>query len=172
MAMLKRSALIHYLDSTFTIRSEATSWKPEWFKIGQHIDDMSVELNPDTETIKNIWDENNMKDNGYEPSFSADPYYANPADSIYPNIKNITMNRLTGDDCKTSVMEVIIDSEEGPWDAWVEDVYVKPKTYGGPQGGVNIPYEVTFAGNRTKGTVTIANKIPTFTAALTTTEAG
>lgn len=161
--MLKRSALIHYLDSTFTIRAEATTWKPSWFKIGEHISDMSVEMSPDKENIKNIWDENNMKDNGYEPSFSADPYYANPADSIYPKVKDIAMNRLTGDDCKTTAMEVLIDNDTGPWDAWIEDVYVKPKQYGGPQGGVNFPYDVTFAGNRIQGTVTIEDQVPTFT---------
>lgn len=153
MALLKRSALVHYLDATFTIRDETDVWTPTWFKIGKHIDDMSVEMNPDTEKIKNIWDENEMKDNGYEPDMEADPYYANPSDSIYEKLKDITMNRLTGDDCKTTILEVLIDNDDGSYDAWVEDVYVKPNSYGGPQGGVNIPYTTTFAGNRVQGTV-------------------
>ena len=37
---------------------------------------MSVELNPDTEVKKNILGETSVQDNGYEPSMSADPYYA------------------------------------------------------------------------------------------------
>ena len=72
------------------------------------------------------------------------------------------MNRLTGDDCKTTILEVLIDKTTGGYDAWTEEVIVKPQSYGGPQGGVNIPFNITFAGNRQKGTVTFASGVPTF----------
>lgn len=125
---------------------------------------MSVELNPETETKKNILDETVTNDNGYEPSISVDTYYANVGESIYPKIKDIAMNRLTGEDCKTKILEVLIDKTSGGYDAWIEDVIVKPQSYGGPQGGVNIPFNISFDGNRTKGTVTITDKVPVFTA--------
>mgnify|MGYP000814829638 FL=1 len=73
------------------------------------------------------------------------------------------MNRLTGDDCKTKILEVLIDKKTGPYDAWIEDCIVKPQSYGGAQGGVNIPFNVTFDGNRKQGTATISDKVPTFT---------
>ncbi len=155
---LKRSHLLHYIDANFGVGT------PDWFLIGKDIEDMSVELNSDTETIKNILDETVTNDKGYEPSVSVDTYYANTDDSIYEKIKAIAMNRLTGDDCKTKILEVVIDKTEAPFDAWTEDILVKPQSYGGPQGGVNIPYNISFDGNRTDGTVTIANKVPTFTA--------
>lgn len=158
LGKLKRSALLHYIDSTF-----GQSETPKWFLIGKDIDDMSVELNPDVETKKNILDETSVTDNGYEPSISADPYYANPTDSIYPKIKDIAMNRLTGDSCKTKVLEVLVDKEEGPYDAWTEDCVVKPQTYGGGTDGVAFPFNIHFDGNRKKGTATIADKVPTFT---------
>ena len=44
------------------------------------MDEFTIELNPDVEVVKNIWDETSVQDNGYEPSADADPYYANPAD--------------------------------------------------------------------------------------------
>lgn len=154
---LKRSYLLHYIDASF---GEET---PKWFLIGKDIEDMSVELNPDVETTKNILDETSVNDNGYEPSMSADPYYANPDDEIYPKLKDIAMNRRTGDDCKTKVLEVLVDKTEGPYDAWTEDAIVKPQSYGGAPGGINIPFDVTFNGNREKGTVTIADKVPKFT---------
>lgn len=160
---LKRSYLLHYIDASFG------GTTPNWFLIGKDIEDLSVELNPDTSTVKNILDETVTQDNGYEPSISADTYYANTGDAIYEKIKDICMNRLTGDSCKTKILEVLIDKTTGAYDAWQEDCMIKPQSYGGPQGGINIPFNVGFDGNRQKGTATIADKVPTFTA--TTTEA-
>ena len=76
---LKRSYLMHYIDASFGGET------PKWFLIGRDIEDMSVELNPDTETVKNILDETVVNDNGYEPSIDADTYYANTGDAIYEN---------------------------------------------------------------------------------------
>lgn len=164
---LKRSALVHYVDETFTPDSEA----PAWFLIGKDVEDMSVELNPSVTQKKNILDETSVDDEGYEPSFDVDTYYADPSDGVfYEKIKNIAMNRLTGDDCKTRVLEVLIDKTEAPFDAWIEDVILKPQSYGGAQGGVRIPYNVAFCGNRKQGTVTIEKKVPTFKETETTTE--
>lgn len=155
---LNREALMHYIDSKF-----GASGSPVWFLIGKDIDDMSVELNPDTETTKNILGETTVKDNGYEPSMSADPYYANPDDSIYEKIRDIAMNRLKGDECKTTILEVIMEDTVGPHKAWREDVIVKPQSYGGDTSGVAIPFDVLFNGNRVEGTVTITEGVPTFT---------
>lgn len=72
------------------------------------------------------------------------------------------MNRLTGDDCKTKILEIIVDKKTGPFDAWTEDVVVKPTSYGGKTGGVAIPYTINLNGNRKQGTVTMNDKTPTF----------
>lgn len=146
---LKRSALLHYIDTTFGGQTAS------WSVIGKNVEDMSVELNPDTESTKNILDEVFVTDNGYTPSFSVDTYYADPTEAIYTKLRDIAMNRKTDDDCKTQVMEVLIDKDEGPFDAWVEDCIVKPQSYGGATGGVRIPYTVSFCGNRTQVTVNI-----------------
>lgn len=149
--ILKRSALVHYLDSTF---GGATA---SWFLIGKHVQDMSVELNPEVEQFKNILDDTVAVDNGYSPSMSVDTYYADPKDGeFYEKIKDISMNRLTGDSCKTRLLEVLIDKKgSSTYDAWCEDVIIKPQSYGGAPGGVRIPYQVTFCGNRIKGTASL-----------------
>lgn len=165
LGKLKRSALLHYVETSFNTASGIPQ-SPAWFLIGKHVSDMSVELNADTETIKNILDETAVIDNGYEPSFDVDTYYATPTDGdFYTKLKDITMNRKTGDDCKTYVLEVLVDNDGTSFDAWVEEVVIKPTSYGGAQGGVSIPYKVSFTGNRVTGTCTITNKVPTFTAA-------
>lgn len=156
---LEREALMHFIDSTF-----AGDGSPKWFLVGKDIEDMSVELNPDTQTTKNILGETTVKDNGYEPSMSADPYYANPEDAIYPKLRDIAMNRLKGDKCKTRLLEVIIEDTENPTHkAWIEDVIIKPQSYGGDTSGVAIPFDVLFDGNRKEGTVSIDSGVPTFT---------
>ena len=159
---LHRSHLKHFIDSTF-----GGTGTPSWYLIGKDIEDTSVELNPDTEVKKNILDESFVEDNGYTPSLEVETFYADPSDAIYSKVKAIAMGRLTGDDCKTTILEVVIDKTTGAYDAWTEDVIVKPKSYGGPQGGVTIPYTISFAGNRKAGSVEFnsTTHAPTFTGA-------
>ena len=155
---LERKALAHYLDSSFGGKD------PAWFLIGADIEELAVELNPDVESVENILGQTSVRDNGYEPSMTAEPYYANTEDAIYAPIRDIAMMRKKGDACKSKILEVIIEeTEAGPHLAFQEDVIVKPTSYGGGTEGVAIPFDVHFAGNRVKGTVTIANGVPTFT---------
>lgn len=148
---LKRSAFLFYIDTTFDV----TSNNPVWHLIGKDVQDMSIDLSPQTESVKNILDETTVNDNGYEPSISVDTYYANPADgALYTKLKDISLNRKTGDDCRTRVMEVLVDKTGTVFDAWTEEAIIKPQSYGGATGGVRIPYNVHFDGNRTAGTAT------------------
>lgn len=164
---LKREAHLFYIDTSFDVSSDS----PSWYRVGKDVEDMSIELNPDTETIKNILGEVHVRDNGYEPSISVDTYYAEPGTAstperaFYEKIKDIAMNRKTGDDCRTTVLEVVMDMSGEPFFAWTEEAIIKPQSYGGPQGGISIPYNVSFDGNRKQGTVTYTGKVPTFTAA-------
>ena len=158
MAKLKRSALLHHLQNPETIDG-----KPEYYLLGKDVEDLSVELNPDMEQIKNILDEVSVNDKGYEPSISVETYYANPEDGwIYEWLKNIAMNRLTGEARMTKYIEVIVDKTpdeaQGSYDAWQEDVIVKPQSYGGSQGGITIPFNIAFCGNRVKGKASLKGK--------------
>lgn len=94
-----------------------------------------------------------------------DPYYANPSDgAFYEKLVDIAMNRKVDDNCRTFILEVLVeDTEAETHKAWMEEVIVKPKSIGG-KANVSIPYTVNYAGNRVEGTVTIKNKVPTFTA--------
>lgn len=163
MAKLERKILATYIDASFG------GTNPSWFLVGKDIEEMSVELNPDVETVKNILGETSVKDNGYEPQMTADPYYANPDDAIYDKIKDIAMKRLKGDDCKTKILEIILvdTSSSGTtptYEAYTENVIVKPTSYGGDTSGFAIPFDVYFDGGRVEGTATITSGVPTFTA--------
>ena len=147
---LNREAMAHYLDYSWgNVVSSAT-----WEIIGDDIEDMSVELNPDVETMKNILGQTKTTDNGYEPTMDADPFYADPDKKLYPKIRDIAFGRLKGDACKTLMLEVIVeDTEATNYLAYVQEVLVKPQSYGGGTEGVNFPFQVSENGARTKGYV-------------------
>ena len=151
---LNREALAHYLDYSFKrIISSAT-----WEIIGDDIEEMSNELNPDMETLKNILGQTKTKDNGYEPTMDADPFYTDPEKKLYPMIRDIALDRKKGDACKTLMLEVIVE-DTGATNhlAYVQEVIVKPQSYGGDTAGLNIPFQVSEDGKRTKGYVTAAS---------------
>lgn len=86
---------------------------------------------------------------------SADPFYADPSSKLYPKLKSIALDRLKGEECKTLMLEVIVeDTSATKHLAYVQEVMVKPQSYGGDTTGVNIPFDVTDDGERTKGYVT------------------
>lgn len=156
---LTRGAHLFYIDTSFGTGTTS------WYLVGKDIEEMSVDLGADTETVKNILDETSVRHNGYEPTIDADPFYADPDDALYPKLKDIAMNRKKGGDCKTKYLEVIVeDTEDTSHSAWQEDCYIVPQSVGGDTSGFQIPFQVLPAGNRQAGTATLSNKVPTFTA--------
>lgn len=154
---LTRGAHLFFVDTTMG------SGTPSWYLVGKDIEEMNVDLGADTETIKNILDEVSVRHNGYEPSIEAEPFYADPADALYPKLKDIALNRKKGDDCKSKYLEVIIeDTEATSHSAWMEDCLIVPQSYGGDTSGFQIPFNVLPDGNRVQGTATMAGKVPTF----------
>ena len=136
-----------------------------WYPVGKDIEELSVDLGADTETLKNILDETSVRHNGYEPTISADPFYADPDDPLYPVLKDIAMNRKKGGECLTKYLEVIVDdTSDTNHSAWQEDCMLVPQSVGGDTSGLQIPFNILPAGNRQEGTATLVNKVPTFTA--------
>ena len=151
---LTREAMRNYLDPSFKNDLSAAS-TADWEILGDDIEEMSVEMNPDTEQKKNILGETKTVDKGYEPSMDADPYYADPTKKIYPKVRSIALDRLKGDQCNTLMLEVIVeDTEATKHLAYVQQVMVKVKSYGGDTEGVNFPFTVSENGSRVKGYVT------------------
>lgn len=164
MSKLTRGRYIIYIDASFGGET------PIWFKIGKSLSSLTVDLNPDVSTDKNIFDEVYATDNGYTPQTSVEPYHANPEDEIYEKIRDIAMNRRVGDVCRTKIMEVIIEDEEASThSAWTEDILVKPTSTGGDTAGFAIPFNVYFDGGREEGEISYSGGnyktgTPTFTA--------
>ena len=167
MGKLNREALAHYLDTKWN-KKGADASKATFEIIGDDIEEMSVEMNSDVSQVKNILGQTRTVDNGYSPSMDADPFYADPDKTLYPKLRDIAMERLKGDECKTLMLEVIVENTESPTHvAYVREVMVKPTSYGGGTEGFNIPFNVSEDGAWVKGTVTAASVkagAPVFTA--------
>jgi hypothetical protein len=73
----------------------------------------------------------------------------------------IANERKTGDDCKTTKVDVLMSDDGTVLWAYREDCYVIPNSIGGDTSGVQIPFTVYNAGNRVKGTFDLKTK--TFT---------
>ena len=156
MAKLKREAHRLFLKA---------GAKP-YYLVGKGIDDMSFEMNGSFDTKKDVTGETSVEDEGYTPSVSVEPYYANPDDDIYDFLLDLAMNRKSGDDAKAKYLEVVIeDVTAASHDAWEEDCRIEIASYGGNTSGFQITYNIHPDGGRVKGTATIADGVPTFTPA-------
>lgn len=157
MGKLNREALAHYIDTAWN-KKVADAASAEFEIIGDDIEEMSVEMNSDTEQKKNILGQTRTDDNGYSPTMDADPFYADPDKKLYPKLRDIAMKRLKGDECKTLMLEVIVEDMEAESHlAYVREVIVKPTSYGGGTEGFNIPFNVSEDGAWAEGTVTAAS---------------
>lgn len=153
--MIERKYLAHYIDVSF---GEGT-----YERLGKDLEEYALELNPDVESNQNILGENSVVVNGYEASSSVEPYYCERNDSLSDKLMVIAMERLTGDDCKTTVVDVLLEPGAGggaPTTVWAyrEDCVVVPESIGGDTSGVQIPFTIHRNGNRVKGSFDISTK--------------
>ena len=112
----------------------------QWEVLGRDNDDLNKDLNPDTETSKNVLGESTFKHSGYEPEVSVDPYYGD-------------------EDIKGYFVEVVyttVNAEAGTMSGtgYMREAYIVPQSTGGDTSGYAIPFTVNPVGPMTPVTVT------------------
>lgn len=131
-----------------------------WEVLGKDNDDLSKELNPDTETSKNVLGEATFKHNGYEPEVSVDPYYADNSSNLYEKLLAAAVQEKYGDaDIKGYFVEVVfetVNAEAGTMSGtgYMREAYIVPQSTGGDTSGLGIPFTVNPVGAMTAVTVT------------------
>ena len=153
----------------------AASWDgSEWEALGKDNDDLSLELNPDTESSKNVLGESTFTHSGYEPEVGMDPYYADPDRPLFEKMLQNAVERKYADDDVLGQFavcyfdETMKDKESMSGDAYVQPAYLVPDSIGGDTAALGIPFTVHPIGRPSKKKVTYTradNKI-------TITEAG
>lgn len=131
-----------------------------WEVLGKDNDDLSKELNPDTETSKNVLGETTFKHKGYEPEVSVDPYYAESGSVLYEKLLAAAVQEKYGDDdIKGYFVEVVFDTvntEQGTMSGtgYKREAYIVPQSTGGGTEAYGIPFNVNPVGPMTSVTVT------------------
>lgn len=147
---IDRKYMGHFIDAGSLCGGQT----PKYERLGKDLEEYNVELNPDTETSKNILGESTFKHNGYEVSSDADPYYADTTSALFEKLQKIIDERLKDDNLKTDAVEVHLwkESVSGKYEAYKQACYIVPTSYGGDTSGYQIPFTVNYVGERTKGT--------------------
>lgn len=153
--MIERKYLATYVDASFG--AETTNY----VRLGKDLEEFNEELNPDVEITKNILGEQRVSHNGYEVQSDVETFYADYDDPLFEGLSAIALERKTGDACATTKVDVLLKEDGTVVWAYREKVYAIPNSFGGDTSGVQIPFTMYSAGERTKGTFDIKTK--TFT---------
>ena len=151
---IARKYMAHFLDASFM------GANPTLYRLGSDLEEFNVELNPNTEQKQNILGENTFTHSGYEISASAEPYYAVVGDALFEKLQGIIDGQKTDDSLKTYAYEVHlwqVGSVDGKFEAYRQEVYVVPTSYGGDTTGYQIPFELHYVGEKVKGDFTPAS---------------
>ena len=148
MAKIERKYLAHFLN---VAKSQEV---PVYERLGKDLEEFSIELNPDTETGKNILGETTFTHNGYEISASADPFYAREGDELFTQLQSIIDTGAQYEGCATNIVEVHLWDEgttTGTFKAYKQPCYIVPQSYGGDTSGYQIPFDVNYVGEKKSG---------------------
>lgn len=158
--MLERKYLAHYIDAAF----DTTGANTNYVRLGEHLEELNVEMNPSIENTNNIWGESSAILEGYDVSAGVDPFYISNDEALSEKLMEIVDNELTGDKVKTTAVDVWMKAGEGPdgppqvIKAVRREVIVAVQSYGGDTSGVQIPFELHGSKNKTKGTFDLQTK--------------
>lgn len=140
---------------------------PEWEVVGTGIEDSSIELSPDTETVTDILGVTTTTVNKWEASQSFDPFTVRGGSKLAFKLHQIWQDKTPE---KLSQFKVLIvykyigDSSAG-YEAELQKNCTINMTSIGGSSYVDMPIEITYSNDVERGTVTFSGDKPSFTAA-------
>lgn len=144
--------------------SETSASTPVWELQGDKIEDMSIEMNPNVDTVADVTGVTTTMLDKYEEQTSVEPYRARKESKLFAILYDIVKYRKTLSDVERKFLCVnIFKNASGSYDAWMQNCTIAVKSYGGDTAGLSIPYDIYWSGERTYGTATISNGVVTFT---------
>ena len=146
-----------------------TAEAPVWELQGRHIEDMSIEMNPNVETVTDVTGVTETTLDKYEPQTNASPYYARRESKMAEWLYNVVREGKTLSDVEKEflIVNVFSAGSTAPtaYDAWTQTAVVAVQSFGGDTKGVQMPYNIHWTGKKTFGTATITGGTVTFTPA-------
>lgn len=150
---------------TFVDVSDGTG-NPEWELVGRGVEESALELNPNTETVTDILGITETSVTKWEPKQSLDPNTVKGGSKLNFKLHSIWQNKTPELLSKFDVLIVYAYVGEGTtFDAEVQKNCTINITSIGGSAYVDMPIEIMYSNDSTKGTVTVEAGVPTFTAA-------
>lgn len=123
-----------------------------WEALGKDNDNLTKDLNPDTEKSKNVLGESTFRHTGYEPEVSLDPYYIDPSRKMYKRImKNAIEERYAENELKGYFAEAFFttankETRKMTGYCFVREAWFVPQSTGGDTAAYGIPVTITPVG--------------------------
>lgn len=138
-------AVAYSADSALSLEKISVA---SWSVLGHDTDDLSHEMNPDTNTSKNVLGESTFVHNGYEPEVSVDSFYADEDEAIYETLRDNAMMedfseaKNTGFYAKCELSAFTEATTTATGTAYVQRCWIIPQSMGGDTSGFQIPFNV------------------------------
>ena len=139
-----------------TVVVEYTAAASGWEALGKDNDDLSKELNPDTESSKNVLGETTFRHSGYEPEVGVDPYYIDPARKMYQKIRDNAMEENYGEEdllgyfAEAYFETANKDTQTMTGYCFVRQAWYVPESIGGDTTAFAVPVTIHPVGPKTK----------------------
>jgi len=148
---IKREEFMLFMD----VSSTATR---EWELIGSGVEDLSIALNPNVETVVDVTGAVTTTLDRYEEQTDVTPMRAKRESKLFAILYDIIKNRKTLSDVEhtflcVNVFDVVSD---GVYAAWIQKGVVAVQSYGGNTQGLDIPFNIHWIGEKIHGTFTPA----------------
>ena len=143
-----------------------TTTEKEWFLVGSGVEDSSIELNPNTESVTDILGVTTTDVTKWEPNQSFDPFTIKGGSKLAFKLHEIWTDKKPELLSQFEVLIVYkyIGEETAGYTAELQkDCTINMTSIGG-SAYVDMPIEISYSNNSTKGVVTFVNEVPTFTA--------
>lgn len=136
----------------------------EWFLVGSGVEDSAIELNPNTETVTDILGVTETSVTKWEPAQSFDPFTVKGGSKLAFLLHQIWLDKTPE---KLSQFEVLVvykyvGEDSAGYDAELQTGCTINITSIGGSAYVDMPIEISYSNNSTKGTVTFDENVPTF----------
>ena len=143
-----------------TITVVYTKGSGGWEALGKDVDDLSKDLNPDTENSKNVLGETRFEHKGYQSTVSMDTYYMAPERLMYEHLLDVALQEkyaesdLLGYFAEAYFTEVNEAAHTMTGYCYVRRAWIVPQSVGGSTAGFSIPFNVNPQGGMEKKSIT------------------
>ena len=148
---------------TYVVVSDSTT--PEWEIVGRGVEESAIELNPEAETVTDILGITETSITKWEATQTFEPNTVRGGSKLNMKLHQIwqdkTPEKLT--QFKVLLVYAYLGTSNNFEAEMHKNCTVNPTSIGG-SAYVDMPIEITYSNDITKGTVSMSDGVPTFTA--------